>query len=133
MGTWKLEIVNLKTTWNKVSRLSFTSKLYITCNRKLSSGKTFQETERFMRRFVSASDYTREKKFKKERRMNIMVIIMCIAFNISWFPYGILCFIKLFDSDILPPTITVFPLLFAKRSMNHSPYKWPITYQLISI
>ena len=74
-----------------------------------------QETQRYMRRFTRASVKTKASRFKKETNINIMILIMIAAFNISWFPYALLCIIKLFHSPLITPTATVFPLLFAKR------------------
>lgn len=79
-----------------------------------------KETQRYMRTFTLASEKTKEKRFRKERRINIMTMIMFFSFNASWFPYAILCFIKLFKPHLITPTATVFPLLLAKRLKHHN-------------
>ena len=68
-----------------------------------------------MRRFISASDISKKRRLRKSKRLNIMIIIMFMAFIVSWSPYAIICFVKLIDSTMIPPTATVLPLLFAKR------------------
>ena len=75
-----------------------------------------------MRKFIFASEVMQARRFGKEKRLNIMAMIMFLAFNASWSPYAILCFIKLLEPTFITPTATVFPLLLAKRLKHHNPY-----------
>ena len=44
-----------------------------------------------------------------------MVLLMIIAFNISWSPYAFVCTLKLIDKNFVPDSWAVPGLLLAKR------------------
>ena len=44
-----------------------------------------------------------------------MVLLMIIAFNISWSPYAFVCTLKLIDNNFVPDAWAVPGLLLAKR------------------
>jgi c-opsin len=49
-----------------------------------------------------------------------MVLLMILAFMTSWFPYSIICFIKITEYDVTP-TVSALGLLFAKSSICWNP------------
>ena len=52
---------------------------------------------------------------KREKRLNRMIILMILAFNVSWTPYAFVCTLKLFHHNFVPDAWAVPGLLLAKR------------------
>ena len=56
----------------------------------------------------------------KERRASLMVLLMILAFLVSWLPYSVICFVKMAGYDVTP-TMSALPLLCAKSSICWNP------------
>ena len=52
---------------------------------------------------------------KQEKRLNRMIILMILAFNISWTPYAFVCTLKLVHHNFVSDAWAVPGLLLAKR------------------
>ena len=60
-----------------------------------------------------------EQKAKREKRLTRMLVLMVVAFNVSWSPYALVCFLKVVHHNFVSPTMAVPGLLFAKTYENH--------------
>ena len=72
----------------------------------------FQNSRRLRRSLQRIKSLKREKR---EKRVTLMVLLMIIAFNISWSPYAFVCTLKLIDKNFVPDAWAVPGLLLAKR------------------
>ena len=72
----------------------------------------FQNSRRLRRSLQRIKSLKREKR---EKRVTLMVLLMIIAFNISWSPYAFVCTLKLIDKNFVPDSWAVPGLLLAKR------------------
>ena len=73
---------------------------------------TFQNSRRLRKSLQRIKSLKREKR---EKRVTLMVLLMIIAFNISWSPYAFVCTLKLIDKNFVPDSWAVPGLLLAKR------------------
>ena len=51
---------------------------------------------------------------RKEKRITRMILLMIMAFNISWLPYAFVCTLKLVQHNFVPDAWAVPGLLLAK-------------------
>ena len=56
-----------------------------------------------------------ELKSQRERRVGRMVFLMILAFNVSWTPYAVVCFLRLLNQINIPAVWTVPGFIFTKR------------------
>ena len=68
----------------------------------------FQVTLRYKGRIA-------ELKSQREKRVGKMVFLMILAFNVSWTPYAIVCFLRLLNHNPIPPVWTVPGFILTKR------------------
>ena len=54
-------------------------------------------------------------KSQREKRVGRMVFLMILAFNVSWTPYAIVCFLRLLNYNPIPPVWTVPGFILTKR------------------
>ena len=52
---------------------------------------------------------------KREKKVTGMLILMVVAFNVSWSPYAIMCVFEVFLRHSVPPLWKIPVLLLAKR------------------
>ena len=56
-----------------------------------------------------------EVKAKREKKLRRMIFLMILAFNFSWTPYAIVCFLRLIQQNLVIPVWTVPGFILTKR------------------
>jgi hypothetical protein len=59
----------------------------------------------------------KKTRLDRERNITIAVIILIIAFFVSWTPYAIVSLYAGFFEENIPPLLTTLPAMFAKTSL----------------
>ena len=65
----------------------------------------------------------KDKQKSREKKVTFMLMLMIMAFLMSWSPYAIICIMRLvFGYAFLSPTIVAQAVVFAKGSVVWDPF-----------